>query len=621
MILHSRPGSFSRHAISPPQSTAFPISFVLGMAMLIACHCFPVMAADVHPADNAAIRVHSLIQRLGSTQFSIRKSAADELRRLGDVALDPLLEAQYDEDLEVRSAIRELLSQFQIRWLPENSPQIIQEITAQYDAASHRDKIIYAFWLVRLEDGMGLPAWARIVRYEKSEIIAKQAALALIDELDQEDPVQVNSFQRVVQHSLAASSRTHVRWLERFAADLQPDRRAPNGLPSWKRLAMDELKRKVTERFDPFVTAALCQQWAADALKKDDARAVREAVEQLITLRQDSIGLIVETAIWLIEENQHALFEELIWDKFEDARDSEPLLAYCQYMSKLKQGLQDEAQTAGDIAFEMTESDTQFPDAFERGYTRLQLAQRLEVGDFTEAAIREYRRLIAMEKNYQISRVQYQAVSRLSELLHDRQQDLEAAKVLEKIALPGKNSLIEEFEEDSTNVSRMYYFRSEHHRQRGERAKQIEYLNKAIEASPTDADVLIAMYRLPRADQQWKQRTSDLIAAAVAEFENSLAELQREGGDFENRVDAAAYMNQVAWLVANTEGDFAKAIQQSRRSLELRPASGEKLDTLGRAYYAAGDLSNAIRYQRRAVRLLPSSQQILRQLEEFEQKQ
>ena len=94
--------------------------------------------------------------------------------------------------------------------------------------------------------------------------------------------------------------------------------------------------------------------------------------------------------------------------------------------------------------------------------------------------------------------------------------------------------------------------------------------------------------------------------------------------NYRERADLATLLNQVAWLVSNTEGDFEKAVRQSRRSLELVPHSAASLDTLGRCYYAADDLENAIRYQQRAVRMEPYQHQIRRQLEFFqsiEQKQ
>jgi hypothetical protein len=76
--------------------------------------------------------------------------------------------------------------------------------------------------------------------------------------------------------------------------------------------------------------------------------------------------------------------------------------------------------------------------------------------------------------------------------------------------------------------------------------------------------------------------------------------------------------NQWAWLIANTEGDYAKAVRFSRRSLDLEPGTPSFLDTLGRCYFSAGDVENAAKSQREAVALIPHMQVMQRQLKEFE---
>ena len=72
------------------------------------------------------------------------------------------------------------------------------------------------------------------------------------------------------------------------------------------------------------------------------------------------------------------------------------------------------------------------------------------------------------------------------------------------------------------------------------------------------------MYRLPEADDEWRDVDAQADRAICAE------QFQQEID--ENPGDPDAY-NQWAWLVSNTEGDFQKAIRYSHRSLELTPAS------------------------------------------------
>jgi len=89
-------------------------------------------------------------------------------------------------------------------------------------------------------------------------------------------------------------------------------------------------------------------------------------------------------------------------------------------------------------------------------------------------------------------------------------------------------------------------------------------------------------------------------------------------GFIEQEPNNSHWYNHWAWLVSNTEGDFAQAVKHSLRSLELSPDSPSLLDTLGRCYYAVGELENAVRVQREAVRRHPHLQVMGDQLELFE---
>jgi tetratricopeptide (TPR) repeat protein len=139
-------------------------------------------------------------------------------------------------------------------------------------------------------------------------------------------------------------------------------------------------------------------------------------------------------------------------------------------------------------------------------------------------------------------------------------------------------------------------------------------LELAIKFDPGDADVLIAMYRSPQADEEWRNNVRQRILDLCRQFQHEIDE---------NPTGPSAY-NQWAWLVSNTEGDFQKAIRYSQRSLELIPPGagdgirGSFLDTLGRCYFAAGDLENALKYQRAALKKVDYMQVMHRQLSQFE---
>jgi tetratricopeptide (TPR) repeat protein len=173
--------------------------------------------------------------------------------------------------------------------------------------------------------------------------------------------------------------------------------------------------------------------------------------------------------------------------------------------------------------------------------------------------------------------------------------------------------------------SRMDYFYAEHFGNEGETDKQLAYLTKAIKKDPTDADVLIALYRLPDQTEARRKETRRLIDKAVGIFQAkvAIAAIKRVDPNSEIGIDLATRCNQFAWLVGNTVGEVDagrgdEAIQASLRSVELRPDAAGYLDTLGRCYYARDDFVNAVKYQSEAARRDPHSRLIQRQLDLFQ---
>jgi tetratricopeptide (TPR) repeat protein len=160
--------------------------------------------------------------------------------------------------------------------------------------------------------------------------------------------------------------------------------------------------------------------------------------------------------------------------------------------------------------------------------------------------------------------------------------------------------------------ARFHYYRGCQYGAEKDWSRARESFETAIAADPIDADVLIAMYRLPESDDQWREATRQRIG-------NLAQQLQQEID--EKPSDASPY-NQWAWLISNTEGDFQKAIRYSHRSLELNTngdsGAASYFDTLGRCYYAAGDYKNAIKYQRQALEKTSYMQVMHRQLALFE---
>jgi tetratricopeptide (TPR) repeat protein len=203
----------------------------------------------------------------------------------------------------------------------------------------------------------------------------------------------------------------------------------------------------------------------------------------------------------------------------------------------------------------------------------------------------------------------------LGELLNDQQRFGEAADKLEEYlktmppkprGRPGRGA--GERSRDQV-MARMHFFRAKQYAAEKNTARQIEQLNQALQHDATEADVLIALYRAEQSPEENKKVLAK-IRNAAALFKQRLITAPED----------TMWMNQYAWLVGNTEGDYDEAIRLSQRSLELAgdEQMGGYLDTLAHCYAAKQDYETALKHQARALELEPHSGEIRRAYERFE---
>jgi tetratricopeptide (TPR) repeat protein len=160
--------------------------------------------------------------------------------------------------------------------------------------------------------------------------------------------------------------------------------------------------------------------------------------------------------------------------------------------------------------------------------------------------------------------------------------------------------------------ARLEHYRASHCHLQGDAAQESQHLDKALEYDPTDADVLISMYRLKDSTPERRTKTMSLIQKAAEQAERKIQTSK-------NDLNRAIACNQYAWLAANTQGDLDKALRYSQTAVEVLPDSAANLDTLAHCYYARGDYQSAVKYQTQANQLEPHSGAIARQLEVFRQ--
>lgn len=570
------------------------------------------------PAPTDA-EIAALIEQLGDAEYARRAAATARLDAIGAEAIDPLLAAaESSADLEVSLRARWLADSIPLA-APDDTPEVVK-LLSRYQKRGFAERVRIMHRLLRVDDDMGVRPLARVLRLDRDPAAARIAAAILVGEWIPGDPYWPGMRDRILA-GLGESSRPAAQFVRTIVDFSGAETAADRG-----RLALMGLD----------LLAALERPTAAGPLQADEATqtgrsatvaADLAATTQLI-FERCVVSMLVETgrrddALQLLRRQiakdgrdvadiadiltwsaMHGLPEILdALDGVDEAIRGRKAVRYAMAVCERARGRDAEAQRLARAAFEAGKDD--FSD-------RVQAAMLLVKWGAGDWATREYRSMIDDPKTPARQHV-YAAIT-FAEFLHDQGRDAEAAEALRPLVEGGRaevmnQPLLQQIGRDPlANRARMHYFEACAAAARGDVAAQRQALEQATASMAPDVDAIIALYRLPRTSDEQRDNVIRMIKKT----------LDRIDGGIEAMPDETSGYNEYAWLVANTEGDVAKATRYSRRSLAESPENSSFLDTLAHCHAAAGRFPLAIRTQRLAQRLEPHNRIIRMNLERFE---
>jgi tetratricopeptide (TPR) repeat protein len=585
------------------------------------------------------------ITQLGDPSYAVRRHAEEQLVRLGPAAFDKLEEAEHHVDLEISERARHIRHRLRVQWTRADDSPTVRQLLSRYETLSPADRQRRIDQLAELSAAEGFAVLCRIARFESSPVLARHAALAVLTPADlatnaaagagaetladlhsgpHADPAPApwavgGSVRKLMSMELGESDRLPVRWIR---TALTEARRPEVAVRDWQELVAEEidLLQQDSEQTDAAITQQLIRRQLRHVAQRGVVAEALAAIEQWIAMGeaepsgQQVRGGLERALEWIIEYQQWETLTALE-DRYQQAIAGTRFLAYLTARAYRVRGDQARARELAQGALKREAEDD--PERMLIGYKLARLGE-------VDWAIEEYHRVLEIFPV--VSAPSMAARSELAMWLHDRQQYQQAAEVMGELcdALESderlKKTLADELDEsDGTDLDgsertfRQFYARRELYRAAWYKEqqlpdKQLESLLAGVRAFEQDADVLIELYHCPAATEPIKRQT----ITRIHKISRVWAEL------IEDYPELPIYYNQWAWLIANTEGDYQRALKFSQRSLELQPDEPSYLDTLGRCYYAVGDLPNAIKYQRRAVALQPQVQVMQRQLAFFE---
>ena len=555
-----------------------------------------------------AKRVDRLIEQLGDPRFPVRERAQLELAEMGSAAFDALTTAQSHRDLEIAHRARSLVQSIRMDWVRESDSEAVRKILADYDLQSDQERRKRIAQLALKSQAEGLAALCRLVRFERSVQLSKEAALAVMDQ-KRPDEAAWPERSRIILDETRLSKRPAVRWLAAYA---QFPTKPEEAIAAWKSILDEEEEqtRRLPTHEQRAIQAGLLRQQVImllEAERKDEALAAMRRMLDVENSDGQSLAQLIE---WVIRQEAWPLVDEVAsrLDRQPTGNAYLTSNAYLMYLIAQAYDLRGDVKRAEEIAAKaLNQKDGDIDHHF-------RLAYQLHQKGFLKWAEREYRAVIG--PNPQAVDVPYIAYTYglLGELLNDQQRFGEAADVLAEYvktmeskpkARQGRGG----FERSPSQVAaRMHFFRAKQSAAEKDTARQIEHLNKALAHDSMEADVLIALYRADQSPEE-REKVRTKIRNAATLFKQKLI----------TSPDDTTAMNQYAWLVGNTEGDYDEAIRLSQRSVELasEEQTGGYLDTLAHCYAAKKDYETALKHQARALELEPHSGEIRRAYDRF----
>jgi tetratricopeptide (TPR) repeat protein len=584
---------------------------VAAIALFSAAVC--CRAADVRtPAANEELdrRVATLIEQLGDAEYPVRQRAQQELIALGHDAFDALCEAESHADPEIALQASYLVRMVRVDWTDPDDPPQIQMIFRDYEAQADERRLGRIKQLAELPDGQGLPWLCRLVRFEKSSVLSKDAALAIVR---QEVPADGSAWSRRVEtitEAMDRSQRPAARWLLSY---VQAHDDPAAALSAWAAIAQTE-KRTLEEH--PQETAgrvvAELLRYQVDLLDRlGRPEEVAAVLRQMVECERGDSQSLGELVDYLARRKAWGVLDEVA-TRFAASFDLDAMLLYTLSEARLAQGNSQAADEAAAKALKL---------GGDNAIDHLLVVEQLMDRGMTEWSDRELRHVIEISPVASPAALNARLI--LSESLHDRQRDKEAGEVIKALieavdadpnVLRQVQMLLQPKDRDVRFLrARMHFFFACQAAGQNDAAAERKNLDQAIEQEPTDLDVLIALYRVKDDNPARREKVMKLIKTVVDTCRNEIEDMPDEPVNY----------NELAWLVANTEGDVDEAIRFSQKSVDLARAEatttsdfkhvGQYLDTLAHCYFAKKDYANAVKYQSEAVKLDPHTKAISRQ--------
>jgi tetratricopeptide (TPR) repeat protein len=539
--------------------------------------------------------IRGLIVKLGDDNFVVRERASKRLLQIGKIAEPELQRAVNHNDVEISLQATAILDQLELLWQGSDNIELVEEIVKIYSNETDQTIRLSCVWHLAsplpdaFKDGEGLKAICRIVRFDKDKIMRNEAAKCLIAL----SPFALSKREKWYKNILRVFSTSDHDMTFKLIHDFIS-----------LRVEIDKLRRQTESEIE---ARAQKSGEAVDypvklPLTKNLEGRLNEFVSDLNTFQNDPLYSKIKPGHWVDILVFYAVAE--LYDEIGKYEERDKIIETIMSIR--------EAQSQHKPVMVLSLLDDKKMNEHFRTAIILQNKQRL---NWSERHLK-----LVIDDGYLLLKVEAcQAASMVRNFMADWSGAIEYLEKCSEIVKTEEYiaSFNNSKEQVAKNENQILAYQAQLAADNGDWNKAKELVDKTLAANPTEIDTIILRYKIcendPKINQIYRTQMKSYIDRATSNIRQTIEKQTQNGLGIRPYVAC----NQVAWLLANTNGEFSLAKDLIEITIKNEPDSATYLDTQAHVFALGKQYNKAIEIQTKAVKLSPETKLYRNALERF----
>ena len=549
-----------------------------------------IVTAELNQEDRSPTRIRSLIVDLGSDMFVVRERAEAQLLRIGIDAFAELKQATLSDDVEVSMRSKRILSRFEMIYRGKEN-ESVRILVDEYAKESNVASKTQYLWILadpsECPNGEGLRTLCRVARFDLEHALRAEAVKCLIASPPPTPTKRKDWFQTLRTVFAEPGDDELLRLVGDYAA-----------------LSIDiDILREGAEK-------------KADAHEKETGTPIEYPVPFTVPeeLRNRVLAFTDRLAAFQSKPENNTvqpghLFDILLFHAMAELQDAVGLTAERDRTLEAALAIRTEKMRSDNPLFPVDPLDETSFSEHHYAAAHLEMRSRFLWAERHLQLVIAEAPIVRKVEAHRLLWFSMQMRAQYREAIELHERCIEWLKSVEYTTKRNdSNSKIKEYQ-----AARDFCL-AKIEAEAGNWTEAKELIDRSLQNDPIDCDAVILRYEvckhLPDLDENERQRTKRYIDEVLNHTERKF---QRR----EINMSVATMCNQMAWLLANTDGDFPTALALIRITIKAEPEVPTYLDTMAHVYALGKDYPKAVEVQKEAVRLAPEATSLRLALEHF----